>query len=102
MSHRLVILPEAEADVLSARQWYEAQRPGLSLEVRSALDTTLAQITATPELYARVYRDLRRALLHRFPYGVFYAIRVTDVIVFAVLHTARKPATWRGRLRRES
>jgi plasmid stabilization system protein ParE len=97
MSRWLIVRPEAESDIVSAAEWYDEQRPGLSLEFRSALDQTLLAIKENPELYARVYHDLRRALLHRFPYGVFYVQRAEGVIVAAVLHTSRSARLWRTR-----
>jgi len=100
MSQRIVVRPEAESDIAAAAQWYEERRPGLSLEFRSALDRTLLSIENNPELYARVYRSLRRALLRRFPYGVFYLQRAEDIVVVAVLHTSRDPRLWRARFTR--
>lgn len=100
MSRRLIVRPEAENDIAATAQWYEERRPGLSLEFRSALDQTLSSIESNPELYARVYRSLRRALLRRFPYGVFYVQRAEGMVVVAVLHTSRDPRLWRARFKR--
>src|SRR6266545_1957340 len=77
----------------------EEQRPGLSLEFRSALDLTFSAIGGNPALYAPIYRELRRALLRRFPYAVFYVERTDELIVAAVLHTSRNPRLWRARLK---
>ena len=92
-------VPKLRAISPARLEWYEEQRSGLSLEFRSALDQTLSAIDNNPELYARVYRDLRRALLRRFPYGVFYMQRAEGVIVAAVLHTSRSPELWRARFK---
>ncbi|MBI5910908.1 MAG: type II toxin-antitoxin system RelE/ParE family toxin [Betaproteobacteria bacterium] len=100
MIRRLILRPEAEGDIVAAREWYEERRRGLSLEFREALDETLSRIDANPELHARVYRELRRALLRRFPFGVFYVILPAVIPVLAVLHTSRDPALWRARYRR--
>ncbi|MCC6868991.1 MAG: type II toxin-antitoxin system RelE/ParE family toxin [Burkholderiales bacterium] len=67
------------------------------MEFRAALDNTFASIEEHPRLYAQVYRSLHRALVRRFPYGVFYTPRVEELVVVAVLHTARSPRLWRGR-----
>jgi toxin ParE1/3/4 len=99
MSRKVVLRPEAENDVAGAAQWYEEQRPGLSLEFRSALDLTFSAIGSNPALYAPIYRELRRALLRRFPYAVFYVERTDELIVAAVLHTSRSPRLWRARLK---
>jgi hypothetical protein len=47
-----------------------------------------------PLLYAEVISSVRRALLPRFPYGLFYAVRGDLVHVLAVLHDARNPSRW--------
>ena len=99
MSRRLILRPEAEGDIVAARDWYEERRRGLSLEFRAALDESLSRIEANPELHARVYRDLRRAVLRRFPFGVFYVILAEVTSVVAVFHTSRNPASWQGRYR---
>jgi toxin ParE1/3/4 len=99
MSRRLILRPEAENDIAAAAQWYEEQRSGLSLEFRSALDQAFSAIENNPALYAPIYRELRRALLHRFPYAVFYVERTNEIVVAAVLHTSRDPRLWRARLK---
>jgi plasmid stabilization system protein ParE len=97
---RIIIRPEAEGDIAETREWYEERQRGLSLEFRSALDDTMSSIAGNPELYARIYRNLRRALVARFPFAVFYVLRKESIIVIAVLHTSRSPALWRNRLKK--
>jgi plasmid stabilization system protein ParE len=99
MSQRLIFRPEAQKDVAEAAEWYDQQRTGLSLQFRAALDKTLAAIEENPRLHAQVYRNLRRALVRRFPFGIFYVPRTDGVIVVAVLHTARDPRLWRARFK---
>ena len=100
MRQRLILRPEAEKDIAEAAEWYDRQRAGLSLQFREALDNTFALIEENPRLHAQVYRDLRRALVRRFPYGVFYVTRAEELVVVAVLHTARNPRLWRARFKR--
>jgi plasmid stabilization system protein ParE len=50
-----------------------------------------------PELYPLVYKDFRRALLHRFPYSVFYVVSAPIVLVVGVVHQARDEETWKRR-----
>ena len=102
MSRRLVLRSEAERDIAEAAEWYDRQRAGLSLQFRSALDSTLSSIEENPLLYAQVYRNLRRALVRRFPYGVFYVPRNEALFVVAVFHTARDPKLWHARVTRRT
>ncbi len=52
MTFRLIIRPEAEADLAGARHWYEHQCEGLGQEFFDAVDRTLCDIQAMPLLYA--------------------------------------------------
>jgi plasmid stabilization system protein ParE len=97
VSRRLVVLPEAEADILSAGRWYEIQQPGLGTTFIEALSSSMDTIRAAPRRSVRVHGRIRRALLSRFPYGVFFIEDEETVRVIAVLHVARDPGTWRRR-----
>lgn len=90
--------PAASADVQAAYEWYEAQHPGLGNEFIAAVDTAVASILAFPEAYPVVHRGARRVLLERFPYGLYYRIESTRVVVVACMHAARDPRRWRSRL----
>lgn len=97
MSFELFIRPEAEADARDAFGWYNEQLPGLGHEFLAELDREFAAILANPEVHARMHRELRRALLHRFPYGVFYAVEARRIVIVAILHTSRNPSIWNRR-----
>jgi hypothetical protein len=42
---------------------------------------------------------VHRALLHTFPYAVYFQTSDEIVVVLAVLHLRRDPKVWRGRAR---
>jgi plasmid stabilization system protein ParE len=50
-----------------------------------------------PHLYAEVHNDIREALVDRFPYAVYYRVEPAQVVVVAIVHTARDPAIWQSR-----
>ena len=62
MTPRLVFRPEARAEVREAREWYEAQSPGLGLEFARAVEAVLATISRTPAFFPVVEGATRRAL----------------------------------------
>ena len=97
MPLRLEFRPEAFADVAGAFFWYEDQRLGLGTDFELELDRTLAFIVAMPAAGRVVYRTLRRALVRRFSFAVYYVLHADRVEVRGVLHTSRHPRTWRGR-----
>lgn len=85
----------AEADVEEAFQWYDSQRPGLGAAFRHALDIAVAAVVSNPEAYAVIHRETRRALLPKFPYGLFYRVQDDTVVVVACIHAKRHPRIWR-------
>ena len=87
----------AEKDLLAAQEWYARQRPGLDLSFRDELDRTLAQIRAHPASFPILHEKIRRANLRRFPYGVFYVVRVDHVFILGVIHHSRHPSRWKSR-----
>lgn len=97
MTRGLRIRPAAEADILDAHRWYGQQRPGLAAEFVAALDATLARVAEMPAAHPVVHRNVRRALVQRFPYGVFYVVGSRTVSVVAVMHQARDPQRWKAR-----
>jgi plasmid stabilization system protein ParE len=87
----------AEVDVEEAFGWYESQRPGLGAAFRHALDIAVGAVVSNPEAYAVVYRQTRRVLLPKFPYGLFYRVQDDVVVVIACVHAKRHPRIWRSR-----
>lgn len=92
-----VLRPAAAADVEAAWLWYEAQREGLGDEFLQAVEDALKSIASFPESAPLVQGDIRRHLLRRFPYGLFYRLVQDHVVVVACLHAKRSPRVWRSR-----
>jgi plasmid stabilization system protein ParE len=93
----MIIRPEAEADLVNARDWYERQREGLGAAFLLCVEEVLERIGRTPEMCTAVYRDVRRALTRRFPYAVYYRVAGNEVVVLGMLHTRRDPHEWQSR-----
>lgn len=98
MSRRFIVRPLAEADLDDAAGWYDNERPGLAARFLSDVDRTFARVRERPLQFPVVADAVRRALLHTFPYAVYFRAS-DDVVVLAVLHLRRSPKTWRSRLR---
>ena len=102
MRRELVIRPEAEAELAEAFGWYEQQNPGLGAEFLRSADAALQSILRAPQQYPRVHKAIRRALVRRFPYGVFFIEEGDRIVVLAVFHARRNPKHWRDRTSTES
>ena len=97
MTPRLVLRPQAEAELLDARDWYEDQRRGLGRAFASEVDRALGGILQAPLAYPRVQGEIRRALVRRFPYAIYFRAMPDEIIVLAVIHGRRHPRRWQSR-----
>ncbi len=98
MIEKVVILPEALDDLVESRTWYEDRSVGLGDRFLDRVNEGIDRIRKNPELYERVYKDYRRAIVHRFPYVIFYEFSVDTITVYSVCHSAQDPQKWRRRL----
>jgi plasmid stabilization system protein ParE len=87
----------AERDLREAQAWYADQSPGLDLAFQRELDRCLDLIRAHPEGFPILFEAIRRANLHKFPYGIFYVQRKDHLFVLGVVHHARDPRVWKRR-----
>lgn len=98
MDYELIIRPEAKADLLDAFHWYQAQRTGLGLDFKLCVDEVVSKLLKRPTIYKKVHKHIRRALIRKFPFGIFYIIEENSIIVIAVIHARRNPTEWKRRI----
>ena len=94
---RLIVKPLAENDAAEAAAWYNGKRKGLGSEFLLALDAKMHEIERNPMQFQVVYKNVRRALTRRFPYGIFFIVEDTTIHIIAILHTNRNPVSWQKR-----
>jgi plasmid stabilization system protein ParE len=87
-----------EADVEAAFDWYEVEEPGLGFEFLEELRAGYQRIIEQPIGYQELRFGIRRALIQRFPYAVYFSLEGETIVVLAVLHTSRDPAEWQRRI----
>lgn len=98
MSLRVEFRPEAEADLLNARDWYEEQQRRLGTIFSTAVESAVTRITAMPEMYVKALRDVRRAKVRKFPYLLYYRVLSDRIEMIAILHASRDPHLWQERI----
>ena len=97
MSLPVVLRPAAAADIEHADRWYEEERPGLGEEFLEAVQSLMAVAASHPERFPVIRRQTRRALLQPFPYGIFYRVRPSEIVVVACFHAKQNPRIWQSR-----
>ena len=93
--------PEAEDELDSAIDWYDAFNPGQGERLLDMVEVSERAIDEMPEAWA-VFPGWRRRSpivrshrLAKFPYRIVYYVKDDRIIILAYAHTSRKPGYWR-------
>jgi toxin ParE1/3/4 len=93
----VIIEADAKTDLKSATDWYNKQLDGLGLEFLVAVEAALSGLELNPERFQKIFKEIRRAPVDRFPFGIFYIISNLKVYVIAFMHYKRSPGDWIAR-----
>jgi plasmid stabilization system protein ParE len=97
MNRKIRLREEADRHLAAAASWYEQQREGLGYEFLAEALTAIERLADHPLRHPIVHRDTRRSLMQRFPFGIYFRITQSHIVVVAVMHASRHPQRWRDR-----
>lgn len=89
MTYGLYIRDSALAEAAEAIEFYEARRDGLGQRFKSALELTIEGLLEFPNLGLEILSGVRRVLVPRFKYRVFYVLEADRVVVIGIYHPSR-------------
>lgn len=87
----------ASAEFIEASAWYEGKRLGLGVEFMAEIERCISLASSHPFQFAVVRGDVRRVVVSRFPYSIYFRAERNRIVVLAVFHGNRNPAIWRAR-----
>jgi plasmid stabilization system protein ParE len=93
MSWRVLFKPLARAEIEEAYAWYDASAPAVAKDFLAEVGRVEQVLTFNPLLYPRVDAEIRRAVLSRFPYSLYYLVEADAVLVLSCFHHHRDPQT---------
>lgn len=94
----VVFAPSAMQEVAEACDWYSGWSEELAQELVDELTATLQRLREHPLASPLKYHDIRKAVMTRFPYNIWYVYEDETIFVQAFAHQKREPLYWIGRL----
>ena len=85
------MLLSADRDIQTAYNLYEDWQEGRGTIFMQHLDVAFEQLRRFPEIGPLFRGRYRRLLVPRFPYGIFYTIEPTRILVSGVLDLRQDP-----------
>ena len=101
MSYHLILTTETQDDLKEGFLWYEEKRPGLGIDFMLSIEATLRSLERTPLSYSLAptnIPNIRRAVVYKFSYLIFYTVVQQSVIILSVISSKRDPAIWKSRI----
>ena len=95
---KINFLEIAQIELDEAIEYYNDESPGLGGKFLSEVLNALDRIGEFPNAWHPCSERTRRCQTRRFPYGIIYQIRETEILVVAVAHLHRKPDYWKDRI----
>jgi toxin ParE1/3/4 len=90
--------PEALVELDAAAAYYAARQPGLENRFIDAVQAAIRRACEKPEQYRKFDGEIRRCLVHVFPYLLLYSVESSAIYIVAISHCRREPGYWRKRI----
>lgn len=84
----------AAAELEDAKEYYNLKQSGLGDRFKQDAKEVVGRISHSPKLYPIIKDDIRKSVLHRFPYTVFYACFADEILILSVASHYREPFYW--------
>jgi plasmid stabilization system protein ParE len=80
-------------------QILESGELGLGYQCAIEIVAAVERIKANPGMWPIMDHQVRRCLVHRFPYSVIYSVdeQKSELLILAVMHLHRQPGYWSER-----
>lgn len=98
MKRTVFFRTKAETDIETAALWYENQCKGLGNQFLDEILGMCNRIADNPNSFPIIHRKTHRAIIQRFPFGIYYRIEQKSIVIVAVMHGSRHPKKWQKEL----
>lgn len=89
--HRIEVRRLAEIELAEAAEWYSVQRPGVGDEFLEQVLKDSQAIAEAPQRWPVYIPGVRRYVMSRFPFLIYYKVEAETVVILRVVHGSRDP-----------
>jgi plasmid stabilization system protein ParE len=86
--------PLVADDLTTAVSYYDDISVDLGNRFRTSVRDLIATITDRPDSYGRIHKQLRVAMVNRFPYVILFEHEVESITILGVFHAASDRKGW--------
>ena len=93
------ILEIARLEFDEAKEFFEIEQASLGTRFEDEIKHSLLRIQQYPQAWPPERKEIRRYIVHKFPYKILYSIQDDKIVVLAFAHLHRKPDYWTDRVK---
>ncbi len=90
---------EAEADFDNSYKYYAIESQKVADNFYKQINRSLITISANPQGFQRVFKNIRKYVIKKFPFIIYYRTENTTIQIIAIFHTSRNPEIWQKRIK---
>jgi plasmid stabilization system protein ParE len=87
----VVLSQFASDEIENSKQHYEYKQDNLGFDFKENIRKTIDSIATNPYLYPNITTEIKRAVLHKFPFYIYYSVSNDVIVILSVAHQHRKP-----------
>ena len=91
---KVVFSKYAILELEDATHFYELEYKMLGQRFKEEVRQAAIRISRYPKAWTIERGEIRKCLLHKFPYKLLYSIENDHIFIIAVAHQHRKPSYW--------
>jgi plasmid stabilization system protein ParE len=90
----VIFAKPAKLELDDAVAYYELEHSGLGIKFKEEVQKNIERIKKFPQAASIERGEIRKSLLHKFPYKILYSIESDHIFIIALAHQHRKPDYW--------
>ncbi len=95
--YKIELSDEAEVDLDKSYEYYANENEDLADNFYRYIANSIEEIRKNPNLYPDIHKNIRKFVIKKFPFVIYYKINDVVVEVVAIFHTSRNPEIWQER-----
>ncbi len=96
--YKIELSNEAESDFDNSYIYYSVESENVADNFYKIINKGFQDIINNPEGFQKVFKNVRRYVIKRFPFVIYYRVMESTIQIIAIFHTSRNPEIWKQRM----
>jgi plasmid stabilization system protein ParE len=95
--YKIELSKEAEEDFDNSYYYYAKESQKVADNFLKQVDSSFVQILKNPEGYVLAIVEIRKYVMKKYPFVIYYRVQEAIIQIVAIFHSSRNPEIWKER-----